>query len=232
MQKLRVKGVALLLILYILVLGFSGYVVDSNYSDMTFANASKYSPIIFTEPGDKPIKISYLYKDKDNMLTYYIFWKDEYHPDHVIDSLYRFFRTFYFGSSVDIERIKIRFYENNTPELLIFETVNHEVVELLIINKTYAQFKNGSIVKCLRDYHPILYIVTWNHMFGLKPISGKSYIENNFTNIEKLTLEEYVAFKMFRRSRISLQFLMDLLSLFLLPVVLLVTFENIKRCLK
>lgn len=224
------QKILLILLLVIISLFFTGFIVDE-YSNMESEYAQKYTPLIYISHEDtQPIRISYRYNG--TTITYYIIWQDEKNPNTVVDFLYRVFRFLYYGSVLDIERVHV-FIESNIPYKVVFETLEHEITELYVINGTHAAFKNGTIVQCLSDYRPILYVITWNHMFSITPHKNGNYsLYIPKDDIHKIKFHEYVFMKMYRRSTVGVNRVSDILSVVLLPIVVVEVVEVIKRCRK
>ncbi len=206
----------------------SGYYLYG-YAQSPQELGERYYPVIYTKPDDRPTALKFLYREGQSVLIYYVFWDDEFYPySPIIDKLYRFLRTLYYGSSEDIEVIKLRI-DNGAPVELIFESYGHEVVRARILNSTHVTLPDGREVRCMTNYHPELYSVTWNHMLSLLPLNG--YVANSLRP-ENLSLDEYVHFKIYRRELPQIYLFYDLVAFLLISLALVMVPGYLRRCLK
>lgn len=180
----------------------------------------KYKPIIYQPQSIRPNPVFIYYEVTtlgDNItITYYIVWPDEYHPNLLIDSLYRMFRILYFGSSTDIEFVKCILNRSSLDIIEVhFETlVKNTLLEipehtlLILRNESGRYVKICGEIKETLDFcpfankHLILQVISWNHLFNItKHLRGRKYdLPPKF-----LTDEEYKMYKMRRRFPTTIQ---------------------------
>ncbi len=189
------------LILNFLIFWFVG-LTSSGYSLKGYlpgesSLVDRYTPLIYTSPGDKPEGILYMV-DYKGVIYYYIVWEDEYFSNSIIDKLYRFFRGLvYGGATQDVEVVKI----NPNNGTFYFQTYEHTNVHGKILsNGSCLWMDNGMIVEnCTKNgTHIRVYAVTWNHMLSLLPEeeTGQTVVP-----MRHMTPNDYVSLGMFRRTQ-------------------------------
>ena len=187
------------LIFWFVGLASSGYSLEG-YMAGGSEKISKYTPVVYTDPTDRPMGVLYMV-DYDGNLYYYIVWEDEYFSNSLIDKLYRFFRGLvYGGATQDIEVVKIN-PDNGT---FYFQTYGHTDVNGKLLDNGSCLWvdENQVIPQCtVNGTHIKVYVVTWNHMLSLIPQDGT---ERAVLPMKHMTPNDYVALGMFRRTQYSM----------------------------
>ncbi len=147
-------------------------------------------------------------------VNYRVKWPAEIHPHRVVDVLYRAFRRFYYGSSEDIEiiqmlidlkamkvvQIKIETDSSNDPDVFISD---HAKVTLQRTHDDIFEIKKGKKIIgktkiTFRQKHPIIEVLTWNHVFALKYSNEPSTYHH--LPLRPLTDNLYQRYRLDRRS--------------------------------
>lgn len=182
--------------------------------------AEVYKPILYQEDNIKPEPTKNFYeivnKSSSLIIAYRVYWSDEYYPNAIMDNLYRFFRTIYYGDPADIETIE---FEVDIISLKIrqiaFEILKPGTTEKLPGHRPVRLiFKGPVIYLCYGDTnrtlnfnpfegtHLVLQVNTWNHLFSLEETPrGERYD----LPLVFMTDKEYMHYKMVRRSAILLK---------------------------
>lgn len=180
--------------------------------------AKQYLPemYILKELHDiKPEKVYYEVIDSDRnfSIVYRVVYPTENVPSFFINSIYSFYRAFFYGSKKDIEFTQIDINkETGTINRVLFETSSalpksllqiHISAEIIKYNEGYSlKTKDESLFLenlPLNDTHLQIATVTWNHLFSL-PSNKSDYIKIGTSPLSFLDKEVYKNYKMARRS--------------------------------
>lgn len=149
-------------------------------------------------------------------IFYRVRWLNENHPNRFLDIIYQIFRTFYFGSRQDLEFILLRI-DRTTERIssIKFETdrsldpdhssPEHVVAQLTVNANVPSKYdcvvagvKSDPITLSFIDNHPIIEVLTWNHVF----MAG--YLSSTFNEydipVTFLTEKQYKRYRFDRRS--------------------------------
>ncbi len=152
--------------------------------------AEEFKPIIKQSRSLKsPLPTEIWYEivpidSKYTIINYRVKWPSEIHPNPVVDTLYRIFRTFYYGSSEDIEiiqlvidleqgkamQIRLETDSSNDPDVFISD---HVKVTLKRRHGNSFEIWNrktkiGETTIIFQKKRPIIEVLTWNHVFAVK----------------------------------------------------------------
>lgn len=199
-------------------------IIEVHRESLTVAEfCNEFKPIIRQSTslrGPKPKDLWYEVIDTDNNQFVDIFfrvrWMNENHPNFFFDILYQLFRKFYFGSHEDLEYVLIRIDRTTGKNINIkFETdrslnpdhffPEHIVANLSCINNSDHQYKviiddvlNTKCILNFKDNHPIIEVLTWNHVF-VHEYRSKTFNEFDLP-IKFVTEKDYKKYRFDRRS--------------------------------
>ena len=190
------------------------------------AISNSFKPIIrqsISLRGPQPYDIWCEVIDTENNpyfdIFYRVHWLNENHPNRFLDIMYQIFRTFYFGSRQDMEYILLRINRSTKKIITIkFETdrnlkpdhssPEHIVVQLSAINDSqnkYESMVDGVQSQLIElsfvDQHPIIEVLTWNHVFMVGYLSDK-YTEYELP-LKFMSEKQYKRYRFDRRSWIN-----------------------------
>jgi len=188
-------------IIYIIIRYVSGK-ISRHYETISFTDSvviadkgllleefgTKFAPAIVQPPdlGEEPEVCLFDVIDQDTtyLINYWISWRDEIHPNSIVDEIYRIFRHAYYGGKTtkDIEQIQILVSKKTGNVTNVqFRTGPHNKPDvffprrkLMVINKTdYGYMK--IIGDTEQEIHPTflfnsrvkLKVQTWNHLFKI-----------------------------------------------------------------
>ena len=160
----------------------------------------QFAPL-FTNNSEMPLQCLFeaIQKDKTKLILIYRFvWKNEKHPNILINTVYTLYRYLWYGSLKDIEAIAIVIdINNNLVEKVIYEEpiikkiiVEHQIVEVNI-NEKLNNAKRSTFE-----------VISWNHLFSITKEKGiKTYklLELNDYNFKKL--------RILKRSNLNIKFI-------------------------
>lgn len=199
-----------------IVLSPSDEIKVANHSYTVEEVALRYQPIIYQSPelaGPIPFASKYevIPRNHELILVYHMYWQDEIHPNPIIHFLYRLFRIYYYGSSLDIESVEI-WVDSETGKItrIVFETEpsedvkpfapSHEHAEInLLPDGRYAKVESGKMrmVNLLfENGHVEIEVLTWNHDYSIH--KGKAMTSHK-PPLSFLTDEEYAKERFVRR---------------------------------
>lgn len=197
---------------------------EFNQKSITAGTLSNtFKPIIrqsFSLRGPQPYDIWYEVIEPENELfidvLYRVRWLNENHPNKFLDIIYQVFRTFYFGSRQDLEFILIRINRSSEKISTIkFETdrsldpdhasPEHIIAQLSVIKDSLNRYESSvedvipqSIELTFTDKHPVIEVLTWNHVFMVGYLS-KKFNEYDLP-ITFVTEKQYKKYRLDRRS--------------------------------
>jgi hypothetical protein len=165
------------------------------------------------------------------IILYRIVWKDEDHPNPVLDVVYDYFRSWYYGSTFDIEPIIIEVSKSDAEILSVeFETeANNDSTAFIpshlpvLLNNTidgtgkFLMEKSGSISEVTPNFdnqsHLVLTLLSWNHLFYL-PTNNISLIDYQLlgNSLIHMPRNYYSTHNLARRSALRLSYSSDWLT--------------------
>jgi len=188
-------------IIYIIIRYLSGK-ISRHYETISFTDSviiaekglfleefgTKFAPAIVHPPdlGEEPevCLFDVIEQDTTYLINYWISWRDEIHPNSIVDEIFRIFRHTYYGGKTtkDIEQIQIIVskktgYVTNVK----FRTEPHNKPDvffprrkLMVINKTDNGYMR-IVGDTEQEIHPTflynsrvkLKVQTWNHLFTI-----------------------------------------------------------------
>ncbi|PNV75756.1 surface adhesion protein Lsa23 [Leptospira inadai] len=97
----------------------------------------------------------------------YVF-QDEIHPNLMKDFFYRIYRRFKYGRTADIESIRVKLNpEGNLSEIDLTNVYSSDQIFLQDPVEHYDSILKPTQME-FRNLRPVLFVNTWNHMFGEK----------------------------------------------------------------
>ncbi|MCX8035277.1 MAG: hypothetical protein N3A71_03290 [Candidatus Dojkabacteria bacterium] len=197
--------------------------------------AKIFKPIIYIDKNfsDINLKPTYLQmiavsviddrKNNKIFLNYHLFWNDEYYPVKIIDKIYRIFREFYYGTSIDIEFIRLTVCKfTGKLEEIHFESpktalsnyflnspiIMHRKLVLKFKNNILYLYKKGILRRkkeikkiFIYSFPPAFKIISWNHLLSYIPNSSN---EKTLLPIDMpmqfLNLKDIKKYRLYRRS--------------------------------
>ncbi|MFO7882712.1 MAG: hypothetical protein R6U52_09270 [Kosmotogaceae bacterium] len=108
-------------------------------------------------------------RENDSKLSITVVFKDEDHPCCLVDTLYDAYRFFKYGRVEDIETFYLLLEKNGSVSGVEFPGVfsgNHKFEDTKDLHGS-ASFTSDEIT--FIDERPVIYVNTWNHMFGVEP---------------------------------------------------------------
>ncbi|WP_457741857.1 hypothetical protein [Thermococcus sp.] len=182
---------AVFFVTFSLALYESGYTLTGYFPSKSL-NAKRYAPVLYTPPGDEPEEILYMYNKTTHAITYYVIWGGEYTGKSIIDRLYEYVRSLFYGSGADVEPITV--YSLNRT--ISFETSGHKKV-WATFSGTICKYDDTYIPNCtVNRTHVRVYVLTWNHLFTLEPRSGTQPVS---IDVKPMSPADYIRYSVGRR---------------------------------
>lgn len=210
-----------------------------------------YVPEEYLNPPFETLVFETHETEKSYLLLYRTVWKDENHPFPILDFLYDIFRTWYWGSTYDIEPIIIEVAKNNAQVIgAAFETEGENDSDAFIPSHTrvnlYKVPGNTSKYQIEKkeenstgtpvfenDTHLVFTILSWNHLSYL-PLNNNSL--ENYHKLDDLLIpfpdHFYPAHNLARRNALTLSYSSDwmvtglIFSSFVIVELLLITLSS------
>jgi|GEM_PF-5136812 len=182
---------AVFFVTFSLALYESGYTLTGYFPSKSL-NAKRYAPVIYTPPGDEPEEILYMYNKTTHAITYYVVWGGEYTGRGVVDRLYEYVRSLFYGSGADVEPVVI--YPLNRT--VSFETSGHTKV-WATFSGAVCKYDDTYVPNCtVNGTHVKVYVLTWNHLFTLEPRNGTRPAS---VNVKPMSPTDYMRYSVGRR---------------------------------
>ncbi|WP_457741355.1 hypothetical protein [Thermococcus sp.] len=205
---------AVFFVTFSLALYESGYTLTGYFPSKSL-NAKRYAPILYTPQDDKPEEILYMYNKTTHAITYYVIWGGEYTGRSVIDRLYEYIRSLFYGSGADVEPITV--YSLNRT--ISFETSGHTEV-WATFSGTVCKYDDTYIPNCtVNGTHVRVYVLTWNHLFTLEPQSGTHPVS---IEVKPMSPTDYIRYSVGRRGESIAEGVVRAILIALLSTVLIV----------
>lgn len=119
--------------------------------------------------------IEVFYKKLDSSkISITVVFKDEDHPCFLVDILYDVYRYFKYGRVADIETFNLYLDSSGHIKTVEFPGVfsaSHKFKDTKDLHGS-AQFAANKL--SFIDERPVIYVNTWNHMFGIEPSFDKT----------------------------------------------------------
>ncbi len=183
--------VVVFFVTFSLALYESGYTLVGYFPSKSM-DAKRYAPLIYTPPGDEPELVLYMYNKTTGSITYYFIWSGEYTGRGILDRLYEYVRSLFYGSSADVEPINV--YPSNRS--ISFETSGHKRV-WATFSGTVCNYDDVYVPHCtVNGTHVKVYVLTWNHLFTLEPQSSTYPV---LIKVKPMSPTDYIRYSVGRR---------------------------------
>jgi len=185
--------VTVFFVTFVLALYDSGYTLTGYFPSKSL-DARRYAPLLYTLPGDEPELVLYMYNKSTHAITYYVIWSGEYTGEGIVDRLYEYLRSLFYGSSTDVESIDV--YPLNRT--VSFETSGHKRV-WATFSGTVCKYDDVYVPQCtVNGTHVKVYVLTWNHLFTLEPHAGT---QPTSVEVKPMSPNDYIRYRVGRRGK-------------------------------
>jgi hypothetical protein len=182
--------------------------------------AEQYAPVFFADPRLGNMRPDNLLFEAQSPATrlvfnYYLSWKDEIHPNPVMNPLYRGFRSVVYGSARDIEFVQVAVsfksgevrgfaferdpsgrHDHPNPSHALVQGVRTKGEKQFTV--TVAGKTHGAMNVQFDDQRLCILVATWNHIYDFYTGDG---IQLADTPLKFLSDDLYKKYYMARRSR-------------------------------
>jgi hypothetical protein len=136
--------------------------------------------------GENGLASLFFCKTPEGLVEVTVLFEDEDRPEKWADPIYDTIREHIFHRKEDIETFWIQLSSEGIPEKLIFKG-SWAGPEQSWLQKTPKHLEGEFPITDfeIQDNRPVIWIVTWNHLFGAK---------NTNTNLKHITYSKYPAY--------------------------------------